>query len=130
MEIWSQSHNYHFPQNNHFARSQWNQSPKTEPEPFQTGVLSASDALQKIQRKNRPRIRNRKRPISRMSAQASSSHGTSSKSEAEKPQVVFFPTSQDENSDPAKCQDADAQGNGFNAFAFLSFLVSVFNAVR
>ena len=38
--------------------------------------------------------------------------------------------SQGENSDPAKCQDAAAQGSGFNAFAFLSFLLSVFNAVR
>ena len=38
--------------------------------------------------------------------------------------------SQGENSDPAKCQDAAAQGSGFNAFAFLSFMVTVFNAVR
>ena len=96
----------------------------------QSRVLSASDALQKIQRKKRPRIRirNNKRPSSRISAQASHSH--ESKKSEEKPQVVFFPTSQDQNSDSAKCQDAEAQGNGFNAFAFLGFLVSVFNAVR
>ena len=76
----------------------------------------------------RVRVRNNKRPSSRISAQAS--HTQASAKSEEKPQVVFFPTSQDENSDPAKCQDAEAQGNGFNAFAFLGFLVSVFNAVR
>ena len=49
--------------------------------------------------------------------------------EEEDPNVVFFPTSQDPNSGSASCQDSDAQGSGFNVFAFLSFLLSVFNAV-
>ena len=129
MELWSQS--YNSPPINHFGTSHFRTPTtyKTEP-PIRTGVLSASDALQKIQRRKRPRIRvrNNKRHPPRISAQAS--HSGPSKESEEKPQVVFFPTTQDENSDPAKCQDAEAQGNGFNAFAFLGFLVSVFNAVR
>ena len=50
------------------------------------------------------------------------------KEDDEKPNVVFFPTSQDDSA--AQCQDQAAQGSGFNVFAFLSFLLSVFNAIR
>ena len=120
MEAWSQ-------RQPHGQHSIWMGSiAGTEaPETLPPGVLSASEALSKMQRK-RPLRRRRPRP-SRMRAQAS--HSKSQKSGEDDPNVVFFPTSQSDSAE-AQCQDFDAQGNGFNAFAFLSFLLTVFNAVR
>ena len=88
----------------------------------QEGILTASEALQKIQPRRR---RKRPRPVQVVAQE------TKAKPDEDKPQVVFFPTSGDQDSEAAAtCQDHDAQGSGFNAFAFLSFLLSVFNAVR
>ena len=122
MELWSQRQtpNYRYAQ-----QSYWTPNP-TETPSLPPGVISASEALEKMQRK-RPQRRRRPRPT-RMRAQASHQHKKSTKPK-EDPNVVFFPTSQTGDSE-AKCQDFDSQGNGFNAFAFLSFLLTVFNAVR
>ena len=64
----------------------------------------------------------------------------SSQPEDSPPQVVFFPTTNGgpggEEAGPgtaaaaSKCQDHAAQGNQFNIFAFLAFMLSVFNAIR
>ena len=54
MELWSQSYNP--PSINNFGTSHfW--TPNTPKPPIQSGVMSASDALQKIKRRKRPRTR-------------------------------------------------------------------------
>ena len=46
----------------------------------------------------------------------------------EEPQVVFFPTGETDTG-TGGCQDATTGGGGFNTFAFMSFLMTGFNAV-
>ena len=48
------------------------------------------------------------------------------------PRVVFFPTNQGALSSSYVCQDdvASRGQTGFNTFAFLSFALTIFNAMR
>ena len=52
---------------------------------------------------------------------------------SEQPKVVYFPANQGPSAIEAVCQDDISIGStqmGFNTFAFLSFVLTIFNAMR
>ena len=112
------------------------QRPRQEKHEAPSRIISAQDAIARLRRRNSRQRRNkwsRRRPKLQPESRTSSrdlaaSHSSGSQNE-EEPNVVFFPTGQE--GDPGvTCQDGAVQGGGFNTFAFLGFLLSVFNAVR
>jgi hypothetical protein len=98
------------------------------------GIITAVEAMERLKRRRR-----RRRPVHRrrhrngsgpLMTMAASNSQVKTKGNEEEPRVVFFPTGGSEADEAASCQDSAAQGSGFNAFAFMGFLLSVFNAVR
>ena len=85
-------------------------------------IITASEAIHRL-RSHTPSKKNDGRPADLIGLET----GNGS---TESPRVVFFPTGDSQGAEAAKCQDHAAQGNQFNIFAFLAFMLSVFNAVR
>ena len=86
-------------------------------------VMSLDKALKKLSESER----NTQRPRSERQTRLKSSQSQPSSS-GDKPQVVFFPTG-DNEPENGGCKDATSGGGGFNTFGFMAFLLAGFNAV-
>ena len=97
-------------------------------------IITASEAIQRLRSSTMSEAHLKG---SKASSYAASNKQAEKKKDDSQPQVVFFPTTNGgqggetgQGTAAAKCQDHAAQGNQFNIFAFLAFMLSVFNAVR
>jgi hypothetical protein len=80
--------------------------------------MSADEAYSKLKEETNPKPE---------VAAAASEYSSESEAEEKSPSVVFFPAGA---GGPGSCDDEAAAGAGFNTFAFLSFLLTAFNAIR
>merc|ERR1719233_2281897 len=93
----------------------------------QRGKPSKMMSLDKALKKLNESERKTQRPRSERQTRLRSSQSQPSAS-VDKPQVVFFPTG-DNEPENGGCKDATSGGGGFNTFGFMAFLLAGFNAV-
>ena len=88
-----------------------------------SNIMSIDKAFNKMSMPKKDKQNKRPQEQNKLSG----SHSKTSSSE-DKPQVVFFPTG-DNEPDNGGCKDATSGGGGFNTFGFMAFLLAGFNAV-